>query len=88
MTLLVRKRRLFRPCLAATRAVAVATIAFASGCASVPTSGTFIRIQPAEGARWISAETMHGYSCEVGALVCSADGGRLSERQCRCGPAR
>ena len=85
MTLLVRNCRLLRRSLAAaTRAIAVAAIVVASGCASAPPSDTFIPIRSAEGARWVTAETMQSYGCEAGALACSADGGRLSERRCRC----
>jgi len=72
MTLLVRK------------ALAVAAIAAASGCASAPPTDTFIPIRSSEGARWVSAEATENYGCEAGALACSADGGRLSERRCRC----
>ena len=88
MTLLVGKGQslvLLRSCFtAATRAVAVAAIAVASGCASAPSDGTFIPIRSSEGARWVSAKTMESYGCETSALVCSADAGRLSERRCRC----
>ena len=88
MTLRVRNSQLLlvlRSCFAAaTRALAVAAIAAAAGCTSAPSYGTFIPIRSSEGARWVSAETMESYGCETSALVCSADGGRLSERRCRC----
>ena len=76
---------LLRSCFAAaTRALAVAAVGAAAGCTSAPSYGTFIPIRSSEGARWVSAETMESYGCETSALVCSADGGRLSERRCRC----
>jgi hypothetical protein len=88
MTLLGRKSQslvLLRSCFAAaTRSVAVAALAVASGCSSASSYGTFIPIRAAEGARWVSAETVESYGCDAAALVCSADGGRLSERLCRC----
>ena len=91
MTLLVRNPQplvLLRWCFAAaTRALAVAGIAAVAGCASAPPSDTFIPIRSSEGARWVSAETLENYGCETSALVCSADGGRLSERRCRCSAA-
>jgi hypothetical protein len=93
MTLLAQNSRSLvwlHECLAAAtpRAVAVAAIAIAGGCASAPSSGTLIPVQPSEGARWISAEAIENYGCAAGALACSADGGRLTERQCRCVFAR
>jgi hypothetical protein len=85
VTLHVQKRRLLRRSVAAaTRAIAVAALVVASGCASAPPSDTFIPIRSSEGARWVSARTMPSYGCEAGALACSADGGRLTERRCRC----
>jgi hypothetical protein len=85
MTSFVRKRRFLQLCLvAAPRAVVVAAITLASGCALAPSASTLIPIQPGEGARWVTAETVVNYGCGAGALVCSADGGRLSERRCRC----
>jgi hypothetical protein len=92
MRLPVRKRRFLawrRPSFAAAaQVITLGMIAGASGCASAPTSGTFGEIRSSEGARWLSAETVPEYGCGAGALVCGADGGRLSERRCRCGPAR
>jgi hypothetical protein len=73
---------------ASPRVIPVAAIAITSGCAIAPTTGTFIPMRPSEGARWIAAEAMDSYGCDASALVCSADGGRLSERRCRCGGAR
>ena len=66
------------------RAIVVAVLAVASGCASAPPSSTLIPIRPMEGARWVSAEKVEIYGCARAALVCSADTGRLSDRQCRC----
>jgi hypothetical protein len=81
MTLLAQQRRLLQPCLAAAT---VAAIALASGCALAPSAGTFIPIRSSEGARWITVDRAADFGCEGGALACSADGGRLSERRCRC----
>jgi hypothetical protein len=77
---------LLRSCLAsaAPRAIVVAALAVASGCASAPPSSTLIPIRPTEGARWVSAETVEVYGCGRVALVCSAETGRLTERRCRC----
>ena len=71
------------------RTVAVAAIAaaIASGCTSAPSHDAFIPIGSSEGARWITAETTDRYGCEAGVLACTGDGGRLSERQCRCSAA-
>ena len=85
MSVLVRNRQSLA-CLASVtpRAIAVAIVAVASGCASVPSSSTLIPIRSTEGARWVAADTVEAYRCEKGALVCSAESGRLSERRCRC----
>lgn len=89
MTLLVTKRRSLASlglCLTpARRAVAVASILVASGCATVPASETFIEIRPSEGSRWITSETVDRYGCASGALACETNGGRLAVRRCRCG---
>ena len=69
------------------RAAAVAALVIASGCTNAPSYDTFIPIRSSEGARWISAETTESYGCETGVLACTGDGGRLSERQCRCSAA-
>jgi hypothetical protein len=71
------------------RAAAVAAVAaaIASGCTSAPSHDTFIAVSPSEGARWFAAETTDRYGCDEGVLACSADGGRLSQRQCRCSGA-
>ena len=66
------------------RAIVVAILGVASGCASTPPSSTLIPVRSTEGARWVSAETVEVYGCGRTALVCSAESGRLSERRCRC----
>ena len=74
----------WRSRLALPRAFVVVVMGIVSGCASAPPSSTLIPILPTEGARWVSAETVEAYRCRKGALVCSGDSGRLSERRCRC----
>ena len=89
MTLHVPRRRSsasLRLCSAAARlAFALASIVAASGCATLPSSGTFIEIRPSEGNRWIARETVESYGCESGVLACMTSVGRLSERRCQCG---
>jgi len=81
----IRNRRSLAWLASATpRAIVVAIVAVAGGCASAPPSSTLIPIRAAEGARWVSAESVETYGCNKGALVCSAESGRLSERRCRC----
>jgi hypothetical protein len=88
MMLIVRTSRpripLPRSCTLAARAVVLAAISGAAGCATAPSSATLIQLRSPEAARWISSETVGDYGCDAGALVCSADGGRLTERKCRC----
>ena len=84
MPVLTRTRQPSRSRLASPRVIVVAIMGAVSGCASAPPSSTLIPILPTEGARWVSAETVETYRCGRGALVCSGDSGRLSERRCRC----
>lgn len=63
---------------------AIAVAAVAAGCASAPSTAALIPIRSSEGARWVPAERVEDYGCARAALVCSADGGRLTKRRCRC----
>ena len=60
----------------------------AGGCASVPLSTGSTAIQLSEAPRWISAVELTRYGCAGGVMGCTSDGGRLSERRCRCPDAR
>jgi hypothetical protein len=70
------------------KAFAIVLIAGAGGCASSPSHSNLIEVRSSEGIRWIVAEDVQRYACDGAALVCSADGGRLSERRCQCSPGR
>lgn len=67
---------------------AIAVAALAAGCASARATAALIPIRTSEGARWVPAERVENYGCERAALACSADGGRLTERRCRCNAVR
>jgi hypothetical protein len=84
--------RRLRPCSGRWRAsLAAATmvaIIVTGGCTTAASRSTLVEIRSSEGVRWVSAEAVDTYGCQSSALVCSADGGRLTPRRCACPAAR
>lgn len=68
--------------------IALATAVAAGGCASAPTPGRLTQLHLSEAPRWISATDVTRFGCPRGVMDCLSDGGRLSERRCRCPDAR
>jgi len=68
----------------ARRAVAVFTVAVATGCATSPRESPAVVLRAADGPLWLYTEEIDRYQCERGLLVCTDAIGRRSRRFCRC----
>ena len=68
----------------ARRAVAVFTVAVATGCATSSRESTAVLLRPADGPLWLYTEEIDRFQCERGLLVCTDAIGRRSKRFCRC----
>src|SRR5262245_18693808 len=52
---------------------------------TVPLPPITLRLE--DSARWIEHADLPRYQCELGSLICTSAGGRLTTRLCRCVPS-